>query len=234
MKFALVKTSLVDYPGCLAAALFTCGCNLRCPYCHNPDLVNAEAVADMMDAEEVLRFLRMRRKVLEGVCVSGGEPLLQPHLSDFIREVRLMGYRVKIDTNGLLPEVLKSLQADYIALDIKTLPEKYAALLAPPCAAAGEADMAAALRESARYIIHSGIDHELRSIAAPGVFLEEDIPLLAELVRGCRRYILAAMRPGLTLDPAYGKTRAPYPEGALARMRQAFRDRGVECFLRGM
>jgi pyruvate formate lyase activating enzyme len=232
VKFGLVKTSLIDYPGVIAAALFTRGCNLRCPYCHNPELVEGPAPAGMLTCEEVLEFLHARRNVLEGVCLSGGEPLLQPQLPDFIREVRALGYKVKIDTNGSLPDILKTLNVDYIALDIKTLPENSAAFLGKPEDDGGE--IAAALRESLSYVIASGIDHELRSTAAPGIFLEEDIPRLAELSRGARRYILAAMKPGLTLDPAYGQTQAPYPEETLRRMRQAFLDRGVECCVRGM
>jgi pyruvate formate lyase activating enzyme len=224
----------------VAAALFTRGCNLRCPYCHNPELVTGLEPPDMLGPEEILAFLHSRRKVLDGVCISGGEPLLHPGLGDFIQEVRGLGYKVKIDTNGTLPDVLKILKVDYIALDIKTLPEKYAALL-PEAAAEGisarEAagkKIAAALRESLDYIIASGIDHELRSTAAPGIFLREDADELARLVRGARRYILTAMRPEKTLDPAYGKTRVPYPAETLDALRRAFQDRGIMCSVRGL
>jgi pyruvate formate lyase activating enzyme len=235
VKFGLVKTSLIDYPGAVAAALFTCGCNLRCPYCHNPALVEGPVPENMLPADEVLRFLHTRRKVLEGVCISGGEPLLHAELPDFIREVRSLGYKVKIDTNGSMPDTLKALAVDYIAMDIKTAPEKYAELL---CGSSKQrvlsAEIAVAVRESAAYIIGSGIDHELRTTVSPGIFLEEDIPEIAILVRGARRYILTGMKPDITLDPVYGQTRAPYPEETLLRMRQAFLDRGVECTVRGM
>jgi pyruvate formate lyase activating enzyme len=237
MKFALVKTSLIDFPGLVAAALFTRGCNLRCPYCHNPELVTGPEPPDMRGGEEILAFLRARRKVLDGVCISGGEPLLQPGLGDFIREIRGLGYKVKIDTNGTLPDVLKTLQVDYIAMDIKTLPEKYARLLPEGGEAsspgAGE-KTAAAVRESLAYIIRSGIDHELRSTAAPGIFLEEDAEKLAPLIRGCRRYILAGMRADVILDPQYGKKYAPYPQDVLLRIRRAFLDRGIGCSVRRM
>ena len=235
LRFGLVKTSFIDYPGLIAATLFTCGCNLRCPYCHNPELVLGEADEEMMGADEVLRFLSLRRNVLDGVCITGGEPLLHPGLEGFIHEVRGIGYKIKIDTNGSLPEVLETLKPDYIALDIKTLPEKYGFLLGPAVAdyPGTAARIAGAVRASAAYVIGCGIDHELRSTAAPGIFVEEDIPLLAELVRGARRYILTAMRPRLTLDPAYSAAHSPYPEETLLRMRQIFRDRGVNCFLRG-
>ncbi|MDR1626809.1 MAG: anaerobic ribonucleoside-triphosphate reductase activating protein [Spirochaetia bacterium] len=234
MKLGLVKTSLIDYPGVLAAVLFTHGCNLRCPYCHNPALVRSPPPGDMLESGEVLAFLHARRRVLEGVCVSGGEPLLQAGLPELLREIRALGYKIKIDTNGSLPHVLENLDADYIAMDIKTLPEKYAALL-PACAGreAGAGKLAAALRESIAYIIGCGTDHEFRTTAAPGIFLEEDIPRLARLLQGSRRYILAGMRPGLTLDPAYGKT-APYPRETLLRMVGAFRKAGLACLARGI
>jgi pyruvate formate lyase activating enzyme len=193
----------------------------------------------MLSAEDVLAFLHARRKLLDGLCVSGGEPLLYAGLPDFIREVRAMGYKIKIDTNGSLPEVLKTLNADYIAMDIKTLPEKYAALL-PPSGDSGASgnsgkraeSLAEAIRESAAYIIGCGTDHEFRTTAAPGIFLEEDIPRLAGLLQGARRYILTGMKPDITLDPACGKT-APYPRETLLRMARAFQEAGVNCSLRG-
>jgi pyruvate formate lyase activating enzyme len=246
LRFALQKTSLIDFPGEVAAVLFTRGCNLRCPYCHNPELVTGPEPPDMLKPEEILAFLHSRKKVLDGVCISGGEPLLHPGLGDFIREVRGLGYKVKIDTNGTLPDILKILKVDYIALDIKTLPEKYAALLPEGCAAfSGAAEekppgesagkkIAAAMRESLDYLIASGIDHELRSTAAPGIFLPEDVEELSRLIRGTRRYILTGMRPEKTLDPAYGKTRAPYPAETLDALRRAFRDRGIMCSVRGL
>ncbi|MDR1315275.1 MAG: anaerobic ribonucleoside-triphosphate reductase activating protein [Spirochaetales bacterium] len=233
MKFGLVKTSLIDYPGVVAAVLFTHGCNLRCPYCHNPNLVLPPPPEDMLDAEEALAFLHARRRVLEGVCVSGGEPLLYTGLPEFLREIRALGYKIKIDTNGSLPQALKTLSVDYIAMDIKTLPEKYAALL--PLSdnpEKGAGNLAAALRESIAYITGSGIDHEFRTTAAPGIFLEEDIPQLARLLQGSRHYILTGMRPGVTLDAEYGKT-TPYPEETLARICAAFRDAGLDCSIRG-
>jgi pyruvate formate lyase activating enzyme len=187
----------------------------------------------MIESEDVLAFLHARRRVLDGVCVSGGEPLLHAELPDLVREIRAMGYKIKIDTNGSLPQALQALRADYIAMDIKTLPEKYAALL--PAAAGREtgAGLAGALRESIAYIIGSGTDHEFRTTAAPGIFLEEDIPHLARLLQGSRRYILAGMRPELTLDPAYGKT-VPYPQETLLRMRNAFQNQGLSCRIRGI
>ena len=120
--------SLVDYPGMPCAAIFTIGCNLRCPFCHNPGLVLDQAGSEI-SREIVLEFLRQRRTRLNAVCISGGEPTLQPDLVSFIREVKDIGYKVKLDTNGSRPEVLQRLLdgglLDYAALDIKSSPAKY-------------------------------------------------------------------------------------------------------------
>jgi pyruvate formate lyase activating enzyme len=243
MKFGLVKTSLIDYPGEVAAVLFTRGCNLRCPYCHNPELITGSEPRGMLEPERVLDFLRSRRKVLGGVVVTGGEPLLHPEIPDFLAEVRRLGLKVKLDTNGTLPDALKAARADYIAMDIKTLPEKYAILSsARPIPGSGAFadiaeppnDLASAVRESVRFVIRSGADHEFRTTAAPGVFGADDIDGLAELLRGARRYIITNVRTEETLDPEYGKNREPYTREALLRMRQAFRMRGIECHVRGI
>ncbi|MDR2588447.1 MAG: anaerobic ribonucleoside-triphosphate reductase activating protein [Spirochaetales bacterium] len=233
LRFGLIKTSLIDFPGEVAAVLFTRGCNLRCPYCHNPELVTGPPPAGMLGGEEVLAFLRERRKVLDGVCFSGGEPLLQPELPAFIEEARSLGYKIKIDTNGTLPGALRSVEADYIALDIKTLPEKYALFLPEGCPPEAGKEAALAVRESVSYVISSGIDHEMRATAAPGIFLEEDIGGIAELVRGAACFVLTGMRGGRTLEPEYGKT-LPYPGEVLRRMKQGFVDRGIPCRIRSI
>ena len=122
------KLTLLDYPGKVACTIFTGGCNFRCPFCHNRDLVTGEA-EERLDPEQVFRFLKKRQGILDGVCISGGEPLMQPELEDFIREVRSLGYCVKLDTNGSLPDRLEYLAdqglLDYVAMDLKNSPEHY-------------------------------------------------------------------------------------------------------------
>ncbi len=126
----LNKTTLLDYPGRVAATVFTGGCNFRCPFCHNGDLVLKASALDAYSEEEVFSFLRKRKKVLSGVCITGGEPTLQPDLPLFIREIKELGYAVKLDTNGYQPEVLEGLLKenllDYVAMDLKNCKEKYA------------------------------------------------------------------------------------------------------------
>ena len=125
----LQKLTLLDFPGAVACIVFTKGCNFLCPFCHNALLVNKVDQAQEIDEEEIISFLKKRTGVLEGVVITGGEPLLHPGLEDFIVRVRELGYRVKLDTNGSRPEYLKSLVSkgllDYVAMDIKNSLEKY-------------------------------------------------------------------------------------------------------------
>ncbi|NLA77415.1 MAG: anaerobic ribonucleoside-triphosphate reductase activating protein, partial [Clostridiales bacterium] len=127
--FGIQKLSLLDYPGKVACTLFTGGCNLRCPFCHNASLVVSPDASDAMEDSEVLAFLKKREGVLDGVCISGGEPLMQRDIADFIRSVRALGYSVKLDTNGCFPDALEALISegllDYIAMDIKNSPRRY-------------------------------------------------------------------------------------------------------------
>ena len=122
------KTSLLDYPGHIAADVFTAGCNFRCPFCHNSDLVLTPSTE--YTEEEVLAVLKKRRGILEGVCITGGEPTLQPDLLDFMRKLRELNYKIKLDTNGYRPDVLRKVLseglADYVAMDIKNSLAKYA------------------------------------------------------------------------------------------------------------
>ena len=165
------KTSLVDFPGLISAVIFFPGCNLRCPWCHNRELVLANSGAGSIALEKALAHIEKRRRVLKGVVLSGGEPTLFAGLGAVIRRIKSFGLKVKLDTNGLLPGVLHNLfeaeetRPDYIAMDLKTDPERYGELLPendPKAAHPGTA-----LRQSAALIRASGIAHEFRSLALP-------------------------------------------------------------------
>ena len=135
---ALVKFSAIDYPGKIASLLFTGGCNLRCPFCQNPELVATPQALPDIPPEQVLRFLEQRRGLLDGVVISGGEPTLQPDLPELLRQIKALGFAVKLDTNGYLPDVLAALIADrlvdYVAMDIKApLDERYTAVTGREC-----------------------------------------------------------------------------------------------------
>ncbi len=218
-KLGLVKTTLIDFPGHVAATVFTSGCNMRCPYCHNPELCHTAAPPDALLREDISRFLKKRRAVLEGVCISGGEPLIHADLTELIAEIRSLSLKVKIDTNGTLPQVLKKLDVDFIAMDVKSSLGKYHRL--------GFKGDTGTIRESIRWIKASGIPHQFRSTAAPGLFAEEDLPEIADLLLGCQEYVINPYRGGNTLDPAYAPT--PYTARRLGTFAAYMRSRGIPC-----
>lgn len=184
------KLTLLDYPGRVACTVFTGGCNLRCPFCHNAPLVLAPAAQRSME-DEVMAYLQKRRGLLDGVCVTGGEPLLQPELPRFLSAVRAMGYLIKLDTNGTRPAVLKALLvaglADYVAMDIKAGPDHYA------LAAGTDVDLAA-VRESVNLISGSGVEHEFRTTVVRGIHTQADFEAIGQWLQGEERYFLQPFR----------------------------------------
>jgi len=179
------KLTLLDFPGKVACTVFTGGCNLRCPFCHNGSLVRAPGAHENA-LEEVLAYLRKRRGLLDAVCISGGEPLLQPDLAAYILQLKEMGYLVKLDTNGALPQVLQPLLTaglpDYVAMDVKSSPAGY------PLATGIAAD-ASAFLQSIELIRQSGIPHEFRTTVVKGIHKEQDLVAIARLL-GDETYFL--------------------------------------------
>ena len=175
----LLKFSLIDYPGKVAAVVFTAGCNYRCPYCHNPELVLPELFHAPLAVEEVLSFLAKRQGQLQGVVVTGGEPTLHEDLPGLLQKIKALGFLVKLDTNGSRPEVLRDLLerrlVDYIAMDIKSSPETY-------CKAAGVQADIPSVAESVRIIRGSGVDHQFRTTAFKPILSEKDMPAVVNLV----------------------------------------------------
>jgi pyruvate formate lyase activating enzyme len=220
------KTSLVDWPGRLAAALFFPGCNLRCPWCQNRELVlapgeNAGAAAhsNLPALEEALAHIGKRRNILGGVVLSGGEPLIHAALPGVIAEIHRLGLPVKLDTNGMRPDLLAALfsgegtRPDCLALDLKLAPDRYGELLPPrrvSATAEAAGDPGAALRESARLASEPGMEHEYRSLALPGTFFGEgDIAALAPLVDGASPWHFRRFIPGSCLNPAWDGFETP-------------------------
>lgn len=184
----LNKTTLLDYPEHVAATIFTGGCNFRCPFCHNSDLVINPMSQPLLDEQEILEFLKKRKNILSGVCITGGEPTLQADLPDFIRRVKDMGYLVKLDTNGYRPEVLKNLVKenllDYIAMDIKSGMNGYAL-------ASGMPDIHfEKIKESVDFIMHCGVQYEFRTTVVKGIHTKTDFEKIGPWLQGCRAYFL--------------------------------------------
>ena len=180
------KLTLLDYPGRTACTVFTGGCNLRCPFCHNAGLVRTP-LAEPNRTDEVLGYLQKRRGILDGVCVTGGEPLLQPDLVGFLQAVKEMGYAVKLDTNGMLPgrlsEVLATKLVDYVAMDIKSSPDGY------PAATGTDADVSA-VTDSLSILRASGIPFELRTTAVRGIHTEADFDAIGRWIGDVPAYFI--------------------------------------------
>lgn len=183
----LNKTTLLDYPGRVAATIFTGGCNFRCPFCHNAGLVLTPSSAEIYSEEDVFSFLQKRKNVLGGVCITGGEPTLQEDLAEFISRIKNLGYAVKLDTNGYKPEVLRTLIGegllDYVAMDIKNCEEKYGLT-------AGVGIKLELVRESVEILKNSGIDYEFRTTVVKEFHSREDIRRIGDWIKGCRSYYL--------------------------------------------
>lgn len=181
------KTTLLDYPGHVAATIFLGLCNFRCPFCHNSELLTEDA-EELFSAEEVLSVLRKRSSLLEGVCITGGEPTLSPDLRDLILEIRKLGLLVKLDTNGYRPDVIKTLcrdgLLDYIAMDIKSSPENYGMVAGAPGVCTD------IISESISYLISCGIPCEFRTTAVRGLHTEEDFSSIGRWLQGADRYFI--------------------------------------------
>lgn len=186
------KTTLLDYPEHVAATIFVGGCNFRCPFCHNGQLVLTPDDQPEVPCDEILSFLKKRRGILDGVCITGGEPTLQEGLADFIRRVKELEYLVKLDTNGYRPNVLEELLGerliDYVAMDIKASPEGYAA-----AAGLQHIDMER-VKESIRILLSCGVPYEFRTTVVKGIHRPEDFEEIGKLIKGAGAYYLQGFR----------------------------------------
>lgn len=184
--YGLQKLTLLDFPQRVACTVFTGGCNLRCPFCHNASLVRLEDEQDL--TEEAVAFIQKRARMLQGVCVTGGEPLLQPDLADFLRFVRSLGLATKLDTNGTLPDRLSPLLAegllDYVAMDLKNSPDRYAETVGLP-----RFDFAP-VAETMRLLRTSGIDYEYRTTVVKGLHSAEGLKGVAALLTRDEKWFL--------------------------------------------
>ncbi len=198
------KVSLSDYPGLISSIVFTQGCNFRCPWCHNPDLVDPSRFGPSIPWDEVLAFLQSRTGRVEGVVVTGGEPTVHADLPDRLAELKCMGFQVKLDTNGSNPRMLRHLLEtgllDFVSMDVKAPLYKYEE-------AAGRTVSAADIAASINLVLGSSLPHEFRTTLLP-MLATEDLHAIGALVRGCQRFVLQEFRPGRTLLPGYGSPAA--------------------------
>lgn len=184
----LQKLTLLDYPGKVACTVFLAGCNFRCPFCHNASLVTHVDPADHIPEEEILAFLKKRSGVLDGVCITGGEPLLTRGLEEFILKIKEMGYLIKLDTNGSNPEMLKHLvrkgTVDYVAMDVKNVPEKYGMTVGI------DGYNPENIRNSVDFLLTGEVPYEFRTTVVREFHKREDFEGLGKWLTGARRYYL--------------------------------------------
>jgi len=222
------RFSLIDYPGKICAIVFTQGCNFRCPYCHNPELVNPKLFETPIPEKEVLSFLANRRGKLDAVEITGGEPTLQPDLRDFMSELKKFDYLVKLDTNGSNPEILSEAIergiVDYLAMDVKAPLERYHEITD------SRVDPAK-IEHSIELIMSSGLDYEFRTTVVKSQLGKRDILEIGRLIRGSKRYILQKFVPVKVLNPKY-LDEVTYGDEDLEYFRDAVKGYVVECVVR--
>ncbi len=183
----LQKMTLLDFPGCVAATVFLGGCDYRCPYCHNFELVDG-SVPPVLSQEELFSFLNKRSGILDGVVITGGEPCLRRDLPEFARQIKDMGYKVKLDSNGNHPDMLKEMvdsgTIDYVAMDIKNSLPKYGMTIGVP------GFDTRAVEESIEYLLENRVEYEFRTTVVAEFHDEEDFEKIGDMIAGCSRYYL--------------------------------------------
>lgn len=188
----LQKLTLLDFPGRVACTVFLAGCDFRCPFCHNSDLVLG-GMAPLMDEAALLSFLEKRKGLLDGVAVTGGEPLLRPDLPALLRTIRSMGYAVKLDTNGGHPTALRAVVdeglVDYVAMDIKSSPAGYPRAVGLP-----DFDLAP-VKESAAFLMSGAVDYEFRTTAVAELHTDADFTAIGQWLEGAKRYFIQCFVP---------------------------------------
>ena len=224
MKFSgIQKTSLIDFPDRIATVLFTPGCNLRCPYCHNWRIV-LDPKPPFLNEQTVIQILEKRKKYVDAVAVTGGEPTMHREIPKFLKKLKEKGFAVKLDTNGFFPRVLKKClpHMDYVALDVKTSLEKYRRL--------GAKDTADFLR-TVEILKNGKVEYEFRATVVPGFDDEEDIPKMGEIVKGGKRFAFQQFILGDTLDKTFNNVK-PYAAEVISKFADVMKQYVDEIVLR--
>ncbi len=225
----LQKTTLLDYPGKVAATIFTFGCNFRCPYCHNMNLVEPQYRPEVIAKEEISGFLRKRKGILEGVCITGGEPTIHPELGEFIKEIKELGYCVKLDTNGTNPEMLKELieeeLIDYAAMDIKTGFSDYERVAGVSCPDIEK------ISQSIKLLIEGEFSYEFRTTLCRQYHTPEIMEEIGAMIRGCSNYYLQSFR-----DSEYVRQHelGSYDKEELLQIVKQLGEYDITAYLRGV
>lgn len=223
------KTSLLDYPDTISAIIWTVGCNFNCPFCYNPQLVNG--AVDIITENEIFSFLKKRKGLLEGVSISGGEPLIQKDIVDFIKKVKKLGYLVKIDTNGTNPtklqEFIDEKLIDYIAMDVKAPKKKYDKL-------AGVKVDIKKIEKSIEAIKKSTLDYEFKTTFVPDLLKKEDIIEITQWLDGSKTYFLQQFKVNTPLISSSLEKIMPYPKEYIVETFEEIQPYFKKCEMRGI
>lgn len=222
------KTSLIDYPRKICTVLFTRGCNFSCGFCHNPELVKRSLYLKPLDNNEVLSFLAKRRRTIDAVTITGGEPTLHRDLPQFIKQIKDLGYLIKLDTNGSNPDMIQQLLSQklitYFAMDIKNSPHKYRQTT-------NRTIDIKSIKKSVKLIMNSGINYEFRTTVVPGLHTEKDFEAIGKWLAGAKRYYLQAFRPAKTLDPDFGNIK-PFTQKQIAIFKEILEKHSIKAYIR--
>jgi len=222
------KTTLLDYPEHVSAIIWTVGCNFRCPFCYNIDLVKEKS--DLFSEKEILDFLEKRKNFLDALVISGGEPFLQNDLREFCRKVKKIGYKIKIDTNGTFPDKLKQLidekLVDYVSMDIKAPKEKYNQL-------SGVKTDIDKIEKSIKILQNSDIDYEFKTTVIPNYLDKEDIMNIANWIKGSKKFFLQQFKNDIPVISSDLEKLKPYSEEYLQNILKEIKLYFKECKLRG-
>ncbi|MEK7100881.1 MAG: anaerobic ribonucleoside-triphosphate reductase activating protein [Patescibacteria group bacterium] len=223
----LEKCTLVDYPGKVACMVYTIGCNFRCPYCHNPELVD-ETVEVTYNEATILDFIDTRQRLLDGVVITGGEPTMHEELPVFMRRIKDKDFLVKLDTNGTNPKMLQQVVneglVDYIAMDIKSPLETYSQTIARPV------DVES-IRESIRILLSSPVPYEFRTTVVKSLLSPEDLKRIGEAIRGAKNYYLQKFVPTKILNPQF-KRKVTYTDEEFEEFRSMMSNYVETCTIR--
>jgi pyruvate formate lyase activating enzyme len=219
----LQKLTLIDYPGRLAATVFLIGCDFRCPWCYSSELVLPEKIkkhaqeGHPISEKEFFKFLKERKKLIDGVVLCGGEPTINKKLPNFIKKIKKLGYLVKLDTNGSNPKLLKKLidekLIDYVAMDLKGPKGRYGEFI-------GKKVDIKKIQKSINILIEGKVDYEFRSTIIPTLHKKEDVIEMAKWIKGAKRYYLQNFRPEKTIDPKFEKIK-PYSQEFLLEIQKS-------------
>jgi len=223
----LEKFTLIDYPGTVACVVYTIGCNFRCPYCHNPELVD-ETVKTRISEEELFDFLAERKKLLEGVVITGGEPTIHEDLPEVLQKIKALGYLVKLDTNGTNPLLLRQMVeaglVDYVAMDIKSPLRNYSATVARPV------DVAA-IRQSIDFLLQGPVPYEFRTTVIKGMQTPEDIEEIGKEIKGAQKYYLQKFISTKILNPQF-RRKTTYSDAEFAGFQKKLQSYVTYCGIR--